>query len=75
MDYTGGIIAADGLSLVGYYTNGTPRGDPVRLYPTQGEIFDLSIAAGDDVMVLLYKCGFMAAYLTSKTVGSIQYSV
>lgn len=72
VDYTGGIIAADGYSLVGYYTNGTPRGDPVRLYPTQGDIFDLSIAAGIDAVVLLYKCGFLAIYLTSKTPNHTQ---
>ena len=66
VDSTGGVIAADGYSLVGYYSDGTPRGDPVLLYPTQGEIFDLTIATGVDVVVLLYKCGFLAAYLTSK---------
>lgn len=66
VDSTGGVIAADGYTLVGYYGDGTPRGDPVLLYPTQGEIFDLTIATGVDVVVLLYKCGFLAAYLTSK---------
>ena len=66
VDSTGGVIAADGYSLVGYYSDGTPRGNPVLLYPTQGEIFDLTIATEVGVVVLLYKCGFLAAYLTSK---------
>ena len=74
VDSTGGVIAADGYSLVGYYSDGTPRGNPVLLYPTQGEIFDLTIATEVGVVVLLYKCGFLAAYLTSKPFPSLTIS-
>ena len=64
VDLTGGLIATDGSTLVGYYGDGTPRGNPVVLYPVQGAVFDLSIAEKNGVAVLLYKCGFLATYLT-----------
>ena len=64
VDVTGGLIATDGATLVGYYGDGSPRGDPVVLYPVRGTVFDLSIAEKNGVAVLLYKCGFLATYLT-----------
>ncbi len=64
MDYNGDFIASDGLVLEGFDSTGVPFGDPVILYPTHGELFDLSIAASK--VILLYKCGFLATYITSK---------
>ena len=64
VDASGGVIATDGYFLVGYYADGTSRGDPVHLYPTQGEVFDLSITLQQaNIVVLLYKCGFISTYL------------
>ncbi len=66
VDYNGDYIASDGLVLEGFESTGVPFGDPVTLYPVHGQLFDLSIAASK--VVLFYKCGFLATYLTSKRV-------
>ncbi len=65
MDLTGALVATDGYTLIGYYADGTPRGDPVQLFPTHGEVFDLNIAL-EKVVFILYRCGFIATYLTSE---------
>ena len=50
MDYNGDFIASDGLVLEGFDSTGVPFGDPVILYPTHGELFDLSIAASKVIL-------------------------
>ena len=66
MDETGGVIAAtDGRTLVGYRADGTPRGNPVALYPVNGAVMDLTTTE-NGVVVLMYRCGFLAAYLTGE---------
>lgn len=74
MDLTGDVIATDGYTLVGYYADGTPRGDPIRLHPINGEVFDLSIAL-EKVAIILYRCGFMATYLTSEWAHLFNYTL
>ena len=63
MDISGGLIATDGTVLVGYDSAGNPFGEPVLLVPVQGSVFDLTITS-NNIAVLLYKCGFIATYLT-----------
>ena len=78
VDLSGGLIATDGSTLVGYNRDGSPWGDPVVLYPVQGAVFDLSIAERNSVAVLLYKCGFLATYLTgilSGTTFTVSYQI
>ena len=65
VDISGALIASDGRTLIGYNSDGTPMGNAVHLYPVFGKIFDLNLASPDYVL-LLYKCGFIAVYMTSK---------
>lgn len=61
------MIATDGYTLAGYNSDGTRRGDPIHLYPVQGDVYDLTITS-NNIVVILYKCGFLATYLTGKSV-------
>lgn len=64
VDVSGDVIATDGSDLVGYSSDGTPFGKPIRLFPINGEVFDLTVSLGQYI-TLLYKCGFIAVYFTS----------
>ena len=64
IDLGGDVLASDGSKLVGYQGNGTPFGKAIRLFPINGQLFDL-ITLNSEI-VLLYKCGFLVTYLTSK---------
>lgn len=66
VDESGGVIASDGYTLASYNSDGTRRGDPIHLDPVHGDVHDLTITS-NDVVVILYKCGFLATYLTSKS--------
>ena len=74
VDISGELIATDGSTLVGYNSDGSPWGDPVVLYPVHGAVFDLSITQQNSIAILLYKCGFLATYLTGRTPGSIAFT-
>ena len=64
VDFSGDFIASDGLVLVGYGSTGTPFGEPITLFPVNGQLFDMTLVASK--VVLLYKCGFLVTYLTSE---------
>ena len=68
VDDSGGVIATDGYSLASYNSDGTKRGDPIQLHPVQGDLYDLTIT-DSSVIALVYKCGFLATYLTGKWPG------
>lgn len=71
VDFTGGIIATDGDTLVGYDADGNPVGAPIPLYPIRGEVCDLTITP-DSIVIIMYKCGFFASYMASKSASLAQ---
>ena len=65
VDISGALIASDGSHLVGYTSDGTPFGKAIRLFPINGQVFDLTVTLGE-LVVVLYKCGFLTVYFTSE---------
>ena len=69
VDIYGDLLASDGKVFAGYQGDGTPFGKAIHLFPTNGQLFDLTIV--NSLVVLLYKCGFLATYFTSKFVCNL----
>lgn len=74
VDITGEVIASNGYKLLGFMPDGKPFGKPIGLYPIHGHIMDLSISSGQ-YLILLYKCGFFAVYLTSELHSGVLHAV
>ena len=65
VDTFGQVYATDGYFLIGLDETGKPLGPHIKMEPTSGPLFDVAIVA-EKFIYLLYKCGFMVAYFTSK---------
>ena len=65
VDISGEILASNGYELLGFTSNGKPFGKPISLYPIHGQVMDL-VVSSEQFLILLYKCGFFAVYITSK---------
>lgn len=60
----GEIYVTDGDELCGFDTNQKPLGPCIKMEPTSGPLYDLTVVA-QKFLYLLYKCGFMVAYFVS----------
>lgn len=69
VDLGGAVIASDGYTLAGYDPLGKLIG-VTALWPTNGIPHDLTYTA-NDLVLILYPCGLLTAYLTSKNHISI----
>lgn len=66
IELSGNVYVTDGDDLCAYESSGVPLGPCIKMEPTTGPIYDLTVVA-EKFLYLLYKCGFMVAYFTSKT--------
>lgn len=60
----GEMYATDGRELCGFDSNFKPFGPCIKMEPTTGPLFDITIV-NDKFLYLLYKCGFMVAFFIS----------
>ena len=65
VDMSGDVLLSNGYKLLGFTAEGKSYGKPILLYPIHGHVMDLSISS-EQFLILLYKCGFFAVYITSK---------
>lgn len=65
VDITGEVIASNGYKILGFMPDGKLLGKPIPLHPVHGHVMDLSVSS-NEYIIILYKCGFLAVYLTSE---------
>lgn len=71
LSYNGQSVLSDGHTLAWLAHDGRSLAPPVRLFPVQGLLFDLTITLSTSIVTILYRCGFIATY----TVGMLAYLV
>ena len=69
LSYTGEVVVSDGQTLEWLDKDGRSLAPPVRLFPVQGQLLDLTITLSTSIVTMVYRCGFISTY----TVGRLCY--
>ena len=62
VSYSGQSVVSDGRTLAWLARDGRSLAPPVRMYPVQGELFDLTITLSTSIVTMVYRCGFIATF-------------
>lgn len=72
LSYQGQVVACDGYTLEWLDRDGHLLHPPVQLFPTRGQLFDLSITLSTSIVTMVYRCGFLSTYTVGRPISMYQ---